>query len=53
MQRPTEREFLEAVLKGIDDLPEGFADRLLDLVAEVREDRPEAIRRLIEESAGE
>ena len=53
MQRPNELEFLSEVLRSIEDLPEGFADRLAKLVAEKPEDRAEAIRRLMEEHSGE
>ena len=52
-QRPNELEFLAEVLAKIEDLPEGFADRLTKLVAEKTDDRAEAIRRLIEEHSGD
>lgn len=51
MQRPNPREFLHTVLEGIDDLPEGFAERLESLVDAPAEERAERIQRLIEESA--
>lgn len=52
-QRPSDVEFLSEVLATIEDLPEGLADRLAKLVAERPPDRPEAIRRLIEEHSGD
>ena len=53
VQRPNELEFLAEVLAEIEDLPEGFAERLAKLVADKPEDRAEAIRRLIEEHSGD
>jgi hypothetical protein len=53
MQRPNDREFLAAVLETMDDLPEGFAERLVALIAEGGEERAQAIRQLIEESTRE
>jgi hypothetical protein len=53
VQRPNELEFLSEVLRRIENLPEGFADRLAKLVAEKPEDRAEAIRRLMEEHSGD
>jgi hypothetical protein len=53
MQRPNDREFLAAVLETMDDLPEGFAERLVTLIAEGGEERAQAIRQLIEESTRE
>ena len=53
-QRPNAVEFLTEVLREIEGLPAGLAERLTKLVAEVpEEERAEAIRRLIEEHAGE
>lgn len=52
-QRPNEVEFLSEVLATIDDLPKGLAERLAKLVADRPEDRADAIRRLVEECAGE
>jgi hypothetical protein len=52
-QRPSELEFLAAVLGGIDDLPQGLAERLAKLAAEKPENRADAIRRLLEEHSGE
>jgi hypothetical protein len=51
-ERPKEIEFLAEVLAAVEGLPERFADRLLELVAENPADRGEAIRRLIEEHSG-
>jgi hypothetical protein len=51
-QRPDEIEFLKQVLGQLEELPQGFAERLLALVAEKPEERAEAIRKLIEERAG-
>lgn len=53
MQRPNDREFLSAVLEAVEDLPEGFAERLAALIAQAGEDRAQAIRQLIEESTRE
>jgi hypothetical protein len=52
VERPNELEFLAEVLGQVENLPEGFAERLAKLVAEKPADRAEAIRRLIEELAG-
>jgi hypothetical protein len=53
-KRPTAIEFLTEVLGEIEGLPAGLAERLAKLVAEVpEEERAEAIRRLIEEHAGD
>jgi len=49
VQRPNELEFLSEVLGEIEDLPEGFAERLAELVAGKPENRAEAIRKLFEE----
>ena len=51
-ERPKEVEFLSEVLAAIEGLPEGLAERLLELVAENPADRGEAIRKLIEEHTG-
>ena len=51
MQRPNPREFLRSVLKQIEDLPEGFAERLEDLADLPAPERAERIQQLIEESA--
>jgi hypothetical protein len=49
MQRPSEREFLQAVLREVDDLPEEVSGRLLEIVDTPAADRAEAIRKLFEE----
>jgi hypothetical protein len=49
MQRPNEREFLQEVLKEIEDLPLGLADRLLEVFDRQAGDRAEALRKLFEE----
>ena len=49
MQRPNEREFLQAVLRDIEGLPEGLAGRLVELVEAPAEARADAIRKLFEE----
>lgn len=51
MQRPNAREFLQVVLQGIDDLPEGLAQRLLEAVEASLGDRAETLRRLFEDHA--
>jgi len=51
--RPTELEFLAAVLAKVEGLPAGFAERLAKLIADEPEDRADAIRRLIEEHSGD
>ncbi|HET8646426.1 MAG TPA: hypothetical protein VFO85_13110 [Vicinamibacteria bacterium] len=53
MQRPSEREFLQAVLRDLPDLPQGLAERLLEIVAAgpLAGDRSEAIRKIFEDAA--
>ena len=53
MHRPSEREFLSAVLEDLEDLPEGFASRLMELLDDPTEDRSRAIATLIEELTNE
>ena len=53
VQRPNEVEFLSEVLRKIEGLPEGLAERLTKLVADEPDDRAEAIRRLLEEHFGD
>jgi hypothetical protein len=53
MHRPDEREFLREVLKELEALPPGLADRLAQVVEHPEGDRAEAIRRLFEEFARE
>jgi len=50
MQRPTEREFLQAVLRDLADLPPDLAGRLVEALDVRAEDRAEALRRLFEEA---
>jgi hypothetical protein len=50
--RPNEQEFLAEILGKLENLPPGFAERLLKLIADEPEERADAIRRLIEEHAG-
>jgi DNA helicase HerA-like ATPase len=49
MQRPNEREFLQAVLREVEGLPEDLGERLIELASAPAEDRAEAIRKLFEE----
>ena len=49
MHRPNEREFLAEVLRDIEDLPDGLAERLLELVHSSEANRAAAIRELLEE----
>ena len=49
MQRPNEREFLQAVLRDVEGLPEDLAGRLVELVEAPAEGRADAIRKLFEE----
>jgi hypothetical protein len=49
MQRPNEREFLQAVLREVEGLPEDLSGRLIELVEAPAEGRAEAIRKLFEE----
>jgi hypothetical protein len=49
MQRPSEREFLQAVLRDLEDLPPALTERLAALVDARGGDRAEAIRKLFEE----
>ena len=49
MQRPNEREFLQAVLREVEGLPEDLSGRLVELVEAPAAERAEAIRRLFEE----
>jgi len=53
MHRPNEREFLREVLRDLDALPPGLADRLAEIVERKAADRAEAIRKLFEEFARE
>ena len=49
MQRPSEHEFLQAVLREVEGLPEGLAERLVEVLQAEEGDRAEAMRRLFEE----
>jgi hypothetical protein len=49
MQRPNEREFLQQVLRDIDGLPAGLAERLLEVFDARGQDRADALRALFEE----
>jgi hypothetical protein len=49
MQRPDERDFLQAVLRDIEGLPGQLAARLMELVDAPATERAEAMRRLFEE----
>ena len=48
MQRPSDREFLAEVLRELPDLPEGLAEKFLELAGESSESRAAAIRKLFE-----
>ena len=49
MHRPNEQEFLSAVLEELDELPPGFAERLIALVDKQPGERAQAIQELIAE----
>ena len=49
MQRPNEREFLQAVLREVEGLPEELGGRLMELVDAPATERADAMRRLFEE----
>jgi hypothetical protein len=49
MQRPDERDFLQAVLRDIEGLPDELGARLMELVGAPATERAEAMRRLFEE----
>lgn len=51
MHRPNEKEFLQEVLRGVDDLPEELAKRLLEVIEGKSLDRAEVIRKLFEDFA--
>ena len=53
MHRPSEHEFLQALLDTIDDLPPDFGSRLEEVLAQEHADRSQALRQLFEEFAGE
>jgi hypothetical protein len=47
--RFNERDFLSQVLDKMEDLPEGFKERLLKAAEEPKDDRADTLRRAIEE----
>ena len=49
MQRPDERDFLQAVLRDIEGLPDELGTRLMELVDAPATERAEAMRRVFEE----
>ena len=51
--RPSAQEFVRAVLESLEDLPEGFVRRFVELVAQESVDRSQSMRQLFEESAGD
>jgi len=51
LNRPSQADFLAEVLGELDELPEGLAERLAELLGE--EDRAEAMRALFEEITAE
>jgi len=53
MPRPSAREFLQALLETLEDLPPDFARRLEEIAEKEHVDRSQAIRQLFEEFAGE
>ena len=53
MHRPSEEEFLLALLEGLDYLPPELAQRLAEVLARPHLDRSQPIRQLFEEFAGD
>jgi hypothetical protein len=51
--RFNERDFLSQVLEKMEDLPEGFKERLLKVAEQPKDDRADALRQAIEEQSGE
>jgi hypothetical protein len=49
--RFNERDFLSQVLDKMEDLPEGFMERLLKVAEEPPENRADALRQAIEEQS--
>jgi hypothetical protein len=49
MHRPNEKEFLQEVLRGVEDLPQELAQRLLEAIEGKGLDRAEVIRKLFED----
>lgn len=53
MHRPSAHEFLQTLLKTLDDLPPDFVRRLEEVLKREDVDRSQAIRQLFEDFAGE
>ena len=53
MHRPSAREFLQALLETIDDLPADLARRFEEILENDAADRSQAIRQLFEDCAGD
>jgi hypothetical protein len=53
MQRPSAQEFLLTLLEAMEDLPPDLARRLAEILEKEDVDRPQAIRQLFEDVAGE
>ena len=53
MHRPSAQEFLQTLLKSLDDLPADFARRLEEVLKQEHLDRLQALRQLFEEFAGD
>ena len=53
MHRPNAHEFLQALLDTLEDLPPDFARRFAEILKKNELDRPQAIRLLFEDVAGD
>ena len=53
MHRPNAQEFLQALLDTLEDLPPDFARRFEEILKKNEPDRPQAIRLLFEDVAGD
>jgi hypothetical protein len=53
MHRPSAAEFLQALLKTLEDLPPDFARRFAEVLKTDHVDRAQALRQLFEEAAGD
>ena len=53
MHRLSAQEFLAELLKTMADLPPGLAQRFEEVLKKDEDDRPQAIRKLFEDAAGE
>ena len=53
MHRPSAQEFLLQLLESMGDLPPDFAQRLEEVLKKDDADRPQALRKLFEDAAGE